>query len=94
MKVESPTLLQLRNKILFMFVILTIVVAIVLMMFMKNITMPLQKMVDIARQLNEGDLTQVVKIESQDEFAQLGKAINDLTSNLQEVSCLYLSDGC
>ncbi len=77
---------KLRNKIVIMFGVLTIVVGIVSMMFIRNITTPLQKMVNVAQQINEGDLSQVIEIDSRDEIAQLGMTINDLTSNLQEIA--------
>lgn len=79
-------LLNLRTKIVVMFGVLTLVVAIVLIMFVKNITMPLQNMVNAAKRINEGDLSQVINIEAENEIGQLGVAINELTSNLQEMS--------
>lgn len=83
-KNHSATLTSLRNKIVVMFGVLTLVVAIVMTMFIKNITMPLQKMVDAAKHINEGDLSHVIEVNSQDEIGMVGKAINELTSNLQE----------
>jgi methyl-accepting chemotaxis protein len=77
---------KLRTKVVVMFGVLTLVVAIVLLMFVRNITMPLQKMVDAAKHINDGDLSQVIEIETDNEIGQLGMAINELTSNLQEVS--------
>lgn len=82
----SSALEKLRNKIVTMFGVLTLVVAIVLMMFIKNITRPLCKMAEVAERINHGDLSQIVEIESKDEIGQLGIAINELTSNLQEVA--------
>lgn len=82
----SEPLLHLRNKIVIMFGVLTLVVAIVMMMFIRNITWPLQHMVDVAERINSGDLSQSVIIRSRDELGQLGIAINDLTSNLQEMA--------
>lgn len=82
----SPALSNLRNKIVIMFGVLTIVVAIVMTMFIKNITMPLQKMADVAKSINEGDLSQIIEIDSQDEIGMVGTAINELTSNLQEAT--------
>jgi methyl-accepting chemotaxis protein len=79
-------LTDLRNKIVIMFGVLTLVVAIVMMMFIKNITMPLCKMADVAQRINEGDLSQTIPVESNDEIGQVGAAINELTSNLQEVA--------
>ncbi|MBN2134225.1 MAG: HAMP domain-containing protein [Acidobacteria bacterium] len=77
---------KIRTKIIIMFGVLTLVVAIVLIMFIRNITTPLQKMVNAADRIVKGDLSQVVEVESRDEIATLGQAINDLTSNLQEVA--------
>ena len=83
---ESPALANLRNKIVVMFGVLTIVMAIVMMMFVKNITRPLQRTLDKAVLINDGDLSQVIKIETHDEVGQLGIVINELTSNFQEIA--------
>ena len=84
--IEADPLDRLRNKIVIMFGVLTLVVAIVLMMFIQNITTPLQKMAAIAQRINAGDLSQMVEVEGKDEIGQVGTTINDLTSNLQEVA--------
>lgn len=86
LQVESAALLNLRNKIVVMFGVLTIVMAIVMMMFVKNITHPLQRTLDTAKLINDGDLSQVIKIETHDEVGQLGIVINELTSNFQEIA--------
>ena len=83
---ESAALSNLRNKIVVMFGVLTIVMAIVMMMFVKNITRPLQRTLDTAELINDGDLSQVIKIETHDEVGQLGIVINELTSNFQEIA--------
>ena len=88
---SETTISDLRNKIVIMFGVLTIVVAIVMMMFIKNITMPLQKMSDVAQSINQGDLSQIVPIEHQDEIGMVGNAINELTSNLQEITTFTFS---
>ena len=79
---------DLRNKIVIMFGVLTIFVAIVLTMFIRNITGPLQRMADVAAQINEGNLSLSVPIETEDEIGEVGNAINELTSNLQEVASM------
>lgn len=86
LQVESAALLNLRNKIVVMFGVLTMVMAIVMMMFVKNITHPLQRTLDTAKLINDGDLSQVIKIETHDEVGQLGIVINELTSNFQEIA--------
>jgi methyl-accepting chemotaxis protein len=87
-KESFAPLAKLRTKIVVMFGVLTLVVAIVLLMFVRNISMPLQRMLDAANHINEGDLSQVIEIETDNELGQLGMAINGLTSNLQEVSAM------
>lgn len=84
-------LVDLRNKIVMMFGVLTVVVAIVLTMFVKHITIPLCKIAEVARRINEGDLSQIIQIDSQDEIGQVGEAINELTSNFQEVATFTAS---
>ena len=77
---------DLRNKVLIMFGLLLVVIGIVMTMFMKIITMPLVKMAESAKLINAGDLSQIVAIEHDDEIGMVGKAINELTSNLQETA--------
>jgi len=83
---EGNPLEDLRNKILIMFMLLSIVVAIVLTMFIKNITNPISKMVIVSRSINDGDLSQTIVIDQHDEIAEVGEAINELASNLQEIA--------
>jgi len=77
---------SIRTKIMVMFALLSVVIAIVLIMFMKEITLPLCKMVEVAKHINEGDLSQTIKVDKHDEISEVGTAINELASNLQEVA--------
>lgn len=77
---------SIRTKIMVMFALLSVVIAIVLFMFMQNITLPLCKMVEVAKHINEGDLSQTIELDNHDEISEVGSAINELTSNLQEVA--------
>lgn len=77
---------RLRIKVVIMFGVLTLVVAIVLMMFIRNITQPLQRMADITARINQGDLSLTVEVNTHDEIEVVANTINDLTSNLQEVA--------
>ena len=83
---DSPAISNLRNKIVVMFGVLTIVMAIVMMMFVQNITRPLQRMLNTAELITDGDPSQVLNIETHDEVGQLGVVINELTSNFQEIA--------
>ncbi len=86
MKNNLNPLESIRTKIMVMFALLSVVIAIVLIMFMKEITLPLCKMVEIAKHINEGDLSQSVEVNNNDEISEVGIAINELASNLQEVA--------
>jgi methyl-accepting chemotaxis protein len=81
-------LAELKNKAILMIAIIMYVTIIVLTMLIKNITGPLQHMIDVSQQISEGDLTKTIQIRSNNELAQLGKVINEMASNLQEVTVL------
>jgi methyl-accepting chemotaxis protein len=79
---------RLRNKAILMIVIILFVMLIVLTMFIKNITEPLQHMIEASREISKGDLSQTIRIRADNELAQLGNVINELASNLQEIILL------
>jgi HAMP domain-containing protein len=82
---------SLQNKALLMFAVQAVVTLIVLIMFMKRITGPLQRMVEETRAISEGDLSRIIRIDRKDEIGLLGETINGLTSDIQEVVALGLS---
>jgi methyl-accepting chemotaxis protein len=82
---------SLRGKALLMCVVQAVVTLIVLIMFMRRITGPLQHMVETSRLISEGDLSQTVRIRTPDEIGLLGETINGLASNIQELVTLGLS---
>ena len=79
---------KIRNKAILMIAIIMFVMAIVLTMFTKNITEPLQHMIEMAKKLATGDLRQTIEIQTGNELAELGNVINELSSNLQETTLL------
>lgn len=86
-----PAIAHLRDKIVIMFVVLSGVAAIVMLMFIKNITLPLAKMITISKAINQGDLSHYIEIVQKDEIGELGQAINELTSNFQELASLTMA---
>ncbi len=84
---------KLRNKAILMIAIILFVMIIVLTMFIKNITEPLQHMIEASRDICRGDLSRTVKIRSKNELAELGTAINETTTNLQEIILLSKAIG-
>ncbi len=81
-------IVKLRNKAILMVAIILVVMIIILTMFIKNITEPLQHMIEVSRKISKGDLSRTVAINSQNELAQLGNVINEMSSNLQEITLL------
>ncbi len=69
-------------------VILVVLVSIVLYMFVKDIALPIQYIVETAKKISAGDLSQTVRVKGEDELTMLGDIINELTSNLQELIML------
>ncbi len=76
---------KLRNKALLMIAVIMVVIIIVLTMFIKNITEPLQHMIESSKKISKGDLSQTINIQSTNELADLGHVINEMSSNLQEI---------
>jgi len=79
---------KLRNKALLMIAIIMSVMIIVLMMFIKKITEPLQHMIDVSGEISKGDLSQTITLHSKNELSELGNVINEMSSNLQEILLL------
>ena len=78
-------LVHLRNKAILVIAIIMVVILIVMTMFMKHITEPLQHMITASRKISGGDLSQTIRIEGNNELAELGSVINEMSSNLQEI---------
>ncbi len=76
---------RLARKFVIMILILIIVSAVVLFLFVIQIASPIQYMINMADKMSDGDLSLRIEIRSQDEIAVLGKLINDLSINIQEL---------
>lgn len=79
---------ELRAKAVLMVGIVVFVMLILLTMFVKRITVPLQEMIRTARGMSQGDLSRAIRISADNELAELGGVINELSTNLQEVLML------
>jgi methyl-accepting chemotaxis protein len=84
-------LVRIRNKAMMMVGVILAVVVIVLTMFIKTITEPLQHMVEVSKAISTGDLSRTTKVETRNELCQLSAAIDDMSSNLQEIVMLSRS---
>jgi methyl-accepting chemotaxis protein len=76
------------SKAILMVGIIMVVMLIVLNMFIKHITEPLQHMIGVSKNISAGDLSQTIRIYADNELAQLGRVINEMSSNLQEIILL------
>ena len=84
-------LVRIRNKAMMMVGVILAVVVIVLTMFIKTITEPLQHMVEVSKAISSGDLSQTTGVETGNELSQLSCAIDDMSTNLQEIIMLSRS---
>jgi len=84
-------LVSLRNKAALMCLVQGIVTLIVLIMFLRRITGPLQKLIEHSRMISEGDLSRTIEVRRKDEIGLLGDTINELTVNIQEIVAYGLS---
>lgn len=81
----------LRSKAVLMGIVQAVVTFIVLIMFIRRITGPLQQMVEHSQAICDGDLSRTIQIRRQDEIGLIGDTINGLTSNIQEIVAFALS---
>ena len=84
-------LAKIRNKAMMTVGVILAVVVIVLTMFIKTITEPLQHMVEVSTAISAGDLSRTTGVESKNELSQLSAAIDDMSTNLQEIIMLSRS---
>lgn len=84
-------LVRIRNKAMMMVGVILAVVVIVLTMFIKTITEPLQHMVEVSKGISAGDLSRTTGVETRNELSQLSAGIDDMSTNLQEIIMLSRS---
>ncbi|BBO72492.1 hypothetical protein DSCA_64220 [Desulfosarcina alkanivorans] len=84
-------LVRIRNKAMMMVGVILAVVVIVLTMFIKTITEPLQHMVEVSKAISAGDLSRATGVETRNELSQLSAGIDDMSTNLQEIIMLSRS---
>lgn len=91
-KIESKSVFapidRLRKKAILMIAMILAVMVIVLTMFIKNITEPLQHIIELSRKISGGDLSQTITIHAHNELSELGNVINEMSGNIQEITLL------
>lgn len=86
-------LVRIRKKAMMMVGVILVEVIIVLTMFIKTITEPLQHMVEVSRDISTGDLSQTARVHTRNELSELSATIDDMSTNLQEIIMLSRSVG-
>lgn len=87
----ADPLSRMRTKAMMMVGVILAVVVIVLTMFIKTITEPLQHMVRVSEAINGGDLSKTTGVRTKNELSQLSNAIDGMSTNLQEIIMLSRS---
>jgi methyl-accepting chemotaxis protein len=86
--IERQNQLRFKNQLYssIIIVLLTLLLTVILLIILlRNIVLtPLKKVVAVVKVITAGDLTQQVKIKSNDEIGQLSVAFNEMTSKLKE----------
>lgn len=67
---------------------LLLAIGLVMLLFTKRIMFPLGRIIQGIRAMSEGDLSITLPEQSHDELGELGRRINDLTANHQELILL------
>ena len=82
--IEAP-INNFRNRIIIVLIIICACVVASFNMFTNDIVSPMEKIVDSAKKIADGDLTVIVPVMSEDEIGQIAKLINDMNVNLQNM---------
>ncbi len=75
-------------KVRVMLSTLLLAIGLVMMLFIKRILFPLERIIERTRAMSAGDFSVALPEESKDELGELAKHINDLNANEQELILL------
>jgi methyl-accepting chemotaxis protein len=78
-------LVHLRNKVMLLLAIQVLITSVVLVIFVKKITLPLRRMFQISARISRGDMKEAMPVYTNDEIGRMGEFINDLISDFGEV---------
>ncbi|WP_153556739.1 methyl-accepting chemotaxis protein [Roseimaritima sediminicola] len=85
---------RLRNRIILIATLATVVVALVGWLLARSITRPIAEVLDGTARIGRGELEHRIGVHSRDEIGRLGRAFNVMARNLQEmVQHLRLKEG-
>jgi methyl-accepting chemotaxis protein len=76
---------QIKRKVIFLIAIQSFVTGVVLILFVKKITIPLGRMFAVTANMAQGDFGNPIPVYVNDEIGRLGRFINDVVSDFGEV---------
>ena len=83
--IPESYLFYLRNKVFLLLGVFAFMIAVIMIMFAKNLVGPLQYITVKSEEILDGDLSTTIVMDSADELGKVAECINDLTSNIQEI---------
>lgn len=78
-------LFSFRNRMILLLMVISASIFAAFMLFARDIVSPMDGMVDATKKIADGDLTVTVPVMSEDEIGQMGRLINDMNINLQDM---------
>jgi two-component system sensor histidine kinase MtrB len=81
---QTSTLTLIRNSLLFTGVGLIFLIALITWLVVRQVVRPVRDAARIATQFTQGDFSQRMKIESQDELATLANSYNDMAQSIEQ----------
>lgn len=80
-----PPIDRVERKVIFLIAVQSLVTGVVLILFVKKITIPLGRMFAVTADMARGDFENPVPVYIDDEIGRLGRFINDVVSDFGEV---------
>ena len=74
-----------RNRMIIVMLVICSSIVMAFKMFTNDIVAPMEHIVEATKKIADGDLTVTVPVSSNDEIGQIGKLINDMNVNLQDM---------
>ncbi len=76
---------DLRDRMILLLIVVSVSIIAAFFLFTKDIVSPMDGMVEATKRIAEGDLTVTVPVKSDDEIGQVGRLINEMNVNLQDM---------
>lgn len=81
---QAATLALISNSLYLTGLALIILIALIIWIVVRQVVKPVREAVRISQQFTEGDFSQRMQVKSNDEFARLGNAFNEMAESLEK----------